>query len=72
MSMMTQCRFKKVNVTEQIISWIPAKAAKLGTTMTLEGLSGRWEIIFVGTELNEQAVKERSMDYRNTRKASDI
>jgi hypothetical protein len=71
MATLTQCRLRSPK-GENVVSWIPTKAAKLGTTMTLEDLEGRYEVIFVGDTLDEETVREQGSYHRTHRKGTDI
>ena len=62
----------------QTTSWLPEKFAVKGKFVELknrntgEWVNG-WQVISVGDKrLPEDQVTERSQDYKNTRKASDI
>jgi hypothetical protein len=53
-------------------SWIPEKFAKRGKIVKLKDDDG-WEVTIVGSiSLDEEDAKDRSQDYKKTRKASDI
>ena len=53
-------------------SWLPEKYAKKGTIVKLKDVDG-WEVMDVGSlGMEEEQVRERSQDHKNTRKASDI
>ena len=57
------------------MAWIPAKFAVVGRILRLteDGVSqDGWEVTGVGAKLTESYVRERSQDYKHTRKASDV
>ena len=59
-------------------SWIPKKYAVIGRYVRLKTdnddhpWDDGWEVMETYTEMDSKTVVERSMDYRRTRKASDI
>lgn len=69
---LTQVRLRATVGGGQLESWIPTKSAFLGARMTVEDEEGLFEVISVGSTVEAAYIKERSRDYRNTRKASDI
>lgn len=64
-----QCKLKKDNTFTH--SWIPEKYAKKGKFIKLKEDDG-WEVIHVGSMMDSKKVQQRSTDYRNQRKMSDI
>ena len=54
-----------------MVSWIPQKFAKKGKVLKLYEVDG-WKVVEVWDSMEEKEVVERSRDYRNQRKASDI
>lgn len=64
-----QCKLQK-GITFQY-SWIPDKYAKLGKYIKLKDDDG-WEVVEVFSIMDSKKVQERSTDYRNQRKVSDI
>jgi len=64
-----QCELKKGNTFTT--SWIPEKYAKKGKFIKLKEDDG-WEVIHVGSMMDSKKVQQRSTDYRNQRKMSDI
>ena len=60
------------------VSWIPEKYAVRGKYLSLENretgiCEDGWRVVLVGTvRLSADQVSERSRDYKNQRKASDI
>ena len=70
---MVQCLLGK-NSRYQV-AWIREKAAYIGNVIELVDDKERdpgWRVISAGTRLPEAYLRERSRDYLNTRKASDI
>jgi len=63
-----QCKLKKGNTFTT--SWIPEKYAKKGKFIRLK--EDEWEVIHVGSMMDSKKVQQRSTDYRNQRKMSDI
>ena len=53
------------------MSWIPEKHAITGHFVKLKDDDG-WEIVKVFGTMDSKKVQERSVDYRNQRKMSDI
>jgi len=68
-----QCKLRKreKDQTTWITTWIPEKYAKIGKFIKLKNDNG-WEVIEIGDKKDSREVQERSMDYRNQRKVSDI
>ena len=64
-----QCRIQK-GISFQM-SWIPEKHAIVGHFVKLKGDDG-WQIVKVFGVMDSKKVQERSIDYRNQRKASDV
>jgi hypothetical protein len=64
-----QCKLQK-GITFQM-SWIPEKFAKVGKFVKLKDDDG-WEVVEVYATMDSKKVQERSIDYRNQRKVSDI
>ncbi len=64
-----QCKLRKRN--EYQTTWIPEKYAKIGNFIRLKEDNG-WEVIEIGNKKDSREVQERSMDYKNQRKVSDI
>ncbi len=61
--------------TARQMAWIPEKFAIVGRFVRLieAGVSeDGWLVVGVGTRLLESYVRERSQDYKQTRRASDI
>jgi len=59
------------------VGWIPKKFAVKGKTLELnvfdEWISGKWEVVLVGTVWLDGVYAEvREMDYKKQREASDI
>jgi len=72
-SYLTQCILNKGTRTQ--VAWIPDRKALLGSVVELIDDNWRekgWLVSGVGVRLPESIVRERSRDYVNTRKASDI
>ena len=70
---LTQCILNKGNRTQ--VAWIPERKARLGNVVELIGDDWRengWIVSGVGIRLPEDIVRDRSRDYLNTRRASDI
>lgn len=70
---LTQCVLNKGNRTQ--VAWIPECKAKIGSLVELITGDWRecgWRVSGVGVRLPESIVRERSRDYLNARKASDI
>ena len=68
-----QCWLSRGNSRQ--MAWIPEKFAVMGRFLKLteEGVSeDGWQVVGVGTRLTEEYVRERSEDYKHTRRASDI
>lgn len=67
-----QCWLARGNSRQ--MAWIPEKFAKAGRFLRLTdaGVSENgWQVIGIGTRLTETYLRERSQDYKHTRKASD-
>lgn len=64
-----QCKLKKGNRYQ--VSWIPEKYANLRKFLKLNDDDG-WEVINVYSRMDSRKVQERSIDYKNQRKVSDI
>jgi len=57
------------------VAWIPEGKALVGNIIELIGTDYRergWRVVSAGNKLPAVHVRERSRDYVNTRKASDI
>lgn len=68
-----QCWLVRGNARQ--MAWIPEKFAVAGRFLKLTeaGVSeDGWQVVSVGTRLTEGYVRERSQDYKHTRRASDI
>jgi len=64
-----QCKLQKgISFT---YSWIPEKFAKVGNCVKLKDDNG-WQVVNVFGIMDSKKVQERSIDYRNQRKVSDI
>lgn len=73
--MMVQCRLLKENKTQ--VAWIPlVENLKVGSIVELKSEDSEdkqgWKVLEMWSKLPKEAVQERSQDYKNTRKASDI
>ena len=67
---MRQCMLRKGNTIQA--SWIPEKFAKIGKYLKLHDEDG-WQVVSISDERKSSTdAIERSQDYKNTRKASDI
>lgn len=64
-----QCELKKRNKCR--VLWIPEKYAKVGKVLRLINDNG-WEVTSVNLKMESRIVRERSVDYRNQRKMSDV
>ena len=68
-----QCKLIKGDATT--VSWLPEEFAIVNKLVKLKDngvwVDG-WKVEFVGTKLPTKYVINRSQDYNNTRKASDI
>lgn len=64
-----QCKLKKGNKYQ--ISWIPEKYSKVGKFLKILDENG-WEVIEVNSKMDSKKIQERSVDYKNQRKVSDI
>lgn len=54
------------------VAWIPEKFAKSGKVLRIKDVDG-FKVLAIGTARKpEEEVQERSRDFKNTRKASDI
>lgn len=69
---LTQCHLREVSGDANVIAWIDSHAAKVGNTMKLGDYEGRYEVLKVFDTMDEDYIRERGRDYRNTRKASDV
>jgi len=69
MSNYVQCTMRRGN-TEHT-AWIPEKFAKVGKYIRIKEVDG-WKVIRAGGKMDKKYVNDRSQDYKNTRKASDI
>lgn len=73
MSTSTQCKFSKNGL--YYTAYIPTELAKVGEYVKIK-LDGDWDdgwkVEAVFTTLPAKYVQERSQDYKQTRKASDI
>lgn len=72
---MVQCTLRRGTTTQT--AWLEEKdGLKVGAIAELKsenpGQEYGWEVLTVGTRLPAEVVQERSRDYKNTRKASDI
>ena len=68
-----QCRLARGNTRQ--MAWIPEKFAVAGRFLRLtdEGKTeDGWQVTGVGAAMTEENVRERSQDYKHTRRASDI
>ena len=57
------------------MAWLPEKFAVAGRFLRLTdaGVSeDGWQVTGVGAQMAEETVRERSQDYKHTRRASDI
>ena len=72
---MVQCKFRKCKC-EQIAYVELKEGLKVGSIVELkseiEGDQFGWEVISMGKPVDAEYVRERSRDYTQTRKASDI
>jgi len=64
-----QCKLQK-GIAFQY-SWLPEKFAKVGEYVKLKDDDG-WQVVAVFSIMDSKKVQERSTDYRNQRKVSDI
>jgi len=66
----------KIGDGEEVkVAWIPEKFAVKGKYLELkedDGWENGWQVMEVGVRQASEAVRERSLDYRNQRKASDV
>ena len=57
-------------------AWIPEKFAKVGKYISLkqekDNWDDGWKVITIGTRMRTEYMLDRSQDYKQTRKASDI
>ena len=72
---MVQCTLRRGNVHQT--AWLEEKEGlKVGAIAELKSEEADqqkgWEVVMIGTRLPAEVVQERSRDYKNTRKASDI
>ncbi len=68
-----QCWLRRGTARQMV--WIPEKHAVVGRFLRLteSGVSeDGWEVVSAGARQSEEAVRERSQDYKHTRRASDI
>ncbi|MEO7720024.1 MAG: hypothetical protein ABIY70_27820 [Capsulimonas sp.] len=66
-----QCGLQRGSVAQ--VAWIPQRHAVIGRNVALtEPDKNGWTVISVGAALPEACVMERSRDYRQTRRASDV
>ena len=68
-----QCWLARGNARQ--MAWIPEKFAVAGCYLRLTeaGVTENgWQVTGVGAQMAEETVRERSQDYKHTRKASDI
>ena len=68
-----QCWLKRGNARQ--MAWLPEKFAVAGRFLRLtdEGKTeDGWQVTGVGAAMTEENVRERSQDYKHTRRASDI
>lgn len=83
MEYMVQCLLRKNKGTftqrdySMQTAWLDEKPGlKVGAVVEIksevEGDQQGWEVVEVGTRLPKEVVHERSRDFANTRKASDI
>ena len=70
MNQYRQCLLVNGEATE--IAWIPEYLAKIGQWIEVKATGALWSVQEVWSRMEEKAVRERSRDYRNQRKASDI
>lgn len=74
MNFYRQCKLKKG--TTHTTSWIPEEFAKTGKNIRLRQPNKEWDrgwqVESVGGRMEEKMLRERSQDYKNARKASDI
>lgn len=75
MSKHVQCKLQKDSTI--MTAWIPVKAAKLGATIDLDdpqhGETKGWTVMEVGTySVPSEWARDRSRDYLNQRKMSDL
>lgn len=58
---------------DQQVAWIEAKHARVGLNVKLKEDDSWWVVAKAGEfELDSDVVNERSRDYRNHRKATDV
>lgn len=85
MEYMIQCHLRKPIISNKKIrsgfkhqtAWLNEKEGlKVGAIVEIksetEGDEQGWEVVSMGTRLPAETVQERSRDYKNTRKASDV
>lgn len=71
-----QCQLQ--NKSRNQVSWIPEEFAKIGKILELKDYGKKkkwskgWEVISVGIKRSHAYVLDREMNYKKTRKASDI
>lgn len=71
----TQCTLQKKDGSTQT-SWIPSKFATQGDWVGLRKPDGTWDegwqVVTVGSKMLSDFVRERTQDYKNMRKMTDI
>jgi len=71
----TQCTLQKKDGSTQT-SWIPSKFANQDKYVQLKKDDGTWDdgwkVIQVGTKMLSKFIQERTQDYKNMRKMTDI
>lgn len=73
MTMHTQCRLAQG--TTKMVSWIPSDIAKVGNTVSVKDEKGwdrNWIVEETFSTIDTEVMRERSQDYKKTRKASDV
>lgn len=68
--MMAQCRLRCGNKVDT--TWIDARGARVGTTLSLKDRDGLWEVVEVGAHMPAAEVLARSRDHAHQREASDV
>ncbi len=74
-SILYYCQCWLVRGNARQMAWIPEKFAITGKYLRLTdaGVSqDGWQVKNVGTRMTEEYLRERSQDYKYTRRASDI
>lgn len=70
----TQCSLTKGPL--EMVSWIPSEVAKVGNLVRLKDTEGiwteGWQVRKVYATMDSPECRERSQDYKRTRKASDV